>query len=221
MAKLVWDKAGERLYETGVDHGVFYPRAEDGSYTGGVVWNGLTSVNETPSGAESNPTYADNIKYLNLLSAEDFSATVEAYTYPEEFAVADGSAQPAKGVIIGQQPRKTFGLCYRTNVGNDINGQDHGFKIHMIYGAQASPSERAYNTINESPEAINFSWEIATTPVDVTGYKPTATLVIDSTKTNATKLQALMDILYGTDDEEARLPLPDEIIQLIGEEAAG
>lgn len=219
MPEITWDKAGERLYETGVDHGVFYPRNTSGAYVGGVAWNGLTAVNETPSGAEPNPLYADNIKYLNLMSAEDFGATVESYTYPEEFAICDGSAQPAPGVIIGQQNRKTFGMCYRTLIGNDIESNDHGYKLHMIYGAQASPSERPYNTVNDSPDAINFSWEVTTTPVDIKGYKPTANIIIDSTKCDAIKLKALEDILYGRNDQEPRLPLPDEVVEIMGEAA--
>lgn len=225
MPRLKWDQAGERLFETGVDRGVFYPRDDRGDYVGGVAWNGLTSVNETPSGAESNPMYADNIKYLNLVSAEDFGATIGAYTYPEEFAVCDGSAQPSPGVIIGQQSRKTFGLCYRTKVGNDIVGQDYGYKLHLVYGGQVSPSERAYNTVNASPEAINFSWTLTTTPVDVEGYKPTAAITIDSTKCDPEKLKALEDILYGSDATVAaegdanagiaRLPQPAEVIELM------
>lgn len=214
MAKLVWDQTGERLYETGVKYGVLYVQ-EGGAYPKGVAWNGLTAVTESPSGAEANPLYADDIKYLNLLSTEEFGATVEAYMYPDEFMVCDGSAALAEGVYIGQQPRKTFGMCYRTVLGNDVENNDYGYKLHIIYGALAAPSEKAYATINDSPEAITFSWELTTTPVNVTGHKPTASLVIDSTKTDATKLAALEAVLYGTESEEARLPLPDEILELL------
>ena len=217
MAKLVWDKTGDRLYETGVKNGVLYiPTA--GVYSKGVAWNGLTAVTESPSGAEATALYADDTKYLSLMSAEEFGATIEAYTYPDEFAACDGSAELADGVMIGQQKRSTFGLCYKTTIGNDTEGNDHGYKLHIIYGAQAKPSERAYATINDSPEAITFSWEITTTPVNVTGAKPTASLVIDSTKADPSKLAALEDILYGKDGEpgnEARLPLPDEIKTLM------
>ena len=217
MAKIVWDKTGERLYETGVKNGVLYVQ-EGGAYPKGVAWNGLTAVTESPSGAEATPLYADDIKYLNLLSAEEFGATIEAYTYPDEFAACDGSAALVDGVMIGQQARKTFGLCYRTTIGNDTNGNDYGYKLHIIYGALAAPSEKAYATINDSPEAITFSWEVTTTPVNVTGAKPTASITIDSTKADPTKLAALEDILYGKDGEpgnEPRLPLPDEIKTLM------
>ena len=217
MAKLVWDKTGDRLYETGVKNGVLYiPTA--GVYSKGVAWNGLTAVTESPSGAEATALYADDTKYLSLMSAEEFGATIEAYTYPDEFAACDGSAELADGVMIGQQKRSTFGLCYKTTIGNDTEGNDHGYKLHIIYGALAKPSERAYATINDSPEAITFSWEITTTPVNVTGAKPTASLVIDSTKADPTKLAALEDILYGKDGDSAtepRLPLPDEIKSLM------
>ena len=217
MAKLVWEKTGDRLYETGVKNGVLYiPTA--GVYSKGVAWNGLTAVTESPSGAEATALYADDTKYLSLMSAEEFGATIEAYTYPDEFAACDGSAELADGVMIGQQKRSTFGLCYKTTIGNDTEGNDHGYKLHIIYGAQAKPSERAYSTINDSPEAITFSWEITTTPVNVTGAKPTASLVIDSTKADPSKLAALEDILYGKDGEpasEPRLPLPDEIKTLM------
>lgn len=219
MAKLVWDKTGERYYETGVKYGVLYPQADGGTYPQGVAWNGLTAVTESPSGAESNPMYADDTKYLNLLSAEEFGATIEAYTYPEEFEQCDGSASIAKGVSIGQQARRAFGLCYRTVLGNDINGNDYGYKLHLIYGAVAAPSEKAYATINDSPEAITFSWEVSTTPVNVDGYKPTASVTIDSTKTDKDKLAALEAILYGSESEEARLPLPTEIMTIMGENA--
>ena len=213
MAKIEWDKTGERLYETGVKNGVLYVQ-EAGAYPKGVAWNGLTAVTESPSGAEATPLYADDIKYLNLLSAEEFGATIEAYTYPDEFAECDGSASLADGVMIGQQARKTFGLCYRTAIGNDIDGNDHGYKLHIIYGALAAPTEKAYATINDSPEAITFSREVTTTPVNVTGAKPTASITIDSTKATPEKLAALEKILYGDTEVEARLPLPDEIKQI-------
>lgn len=214
MSKLVWDQTGERLYETGVRNGVLYiPTA--GVYSKGVAWNGLTAVTESPSGAEATPLYADDIKYLNLMSTEEFGATIEAYTYPDEFAECDGSAALVDGVYIGQQARKTFGLCYRTTVGNDTEGNDYGYKLHIIYGCLAAPSEKGYATINDSPEAITFSWEVTTTPVNVAGAKPTASITIDSTKADATKLAALEDILYGSESEEARLPLPDEIKTLM------
>ena len=210
MSKLVWDQTGERLYETGVKNGVLYVQ-EGGTYPKGVVWNGLTAVTESPSGAEPSPLWADDIKYLNLMSAEEFGATIEAYMYPDEFAVCDGSAELTEGVYIGQQDRKTFGLSYRTIIGNDVENNNHGYKLHLIYGALAAPSEKAYATINDSPEAITFSWELTTTPVNVTGHKPTASIVIDSTKVDKAKLEALEAILYGSDDEEPHLPLPDEI----------
>lgn len=216
MSRLVWDKTGERLYETGVKNGVLYIPS-NGVYSKGVAWNGLTAVTESPSGAEATALYADDIKYLSLMSTEEFGATIEAYTYPDEFEACDGSAELTAGVTIGQQARSTFGLCYKTTIGNDVDGNGHGYKLHIIYGALASPSEKAYATINDSPEAITFSWEITTTPVNVTGAKPTASLVIDSTKADETKLAALEDILYGKDDEstEPRLPLPDEIKTLM------
>lgn len=217
MSKLVWDKTGERIYETGVDHGVLYVRSEDGTYPKGVVWNGLTAVTESPSGAEPTPLYADNIKYLNLLSVEEFGATIEAYMYPDEFAECNGEKSIATGVTIGQQTRKTFGLCYRTAIGNDVDMNDHGYKLHFIYGALAAPSEKAYATINDSPEAITLSWEITTTPVDVANAKPTASLTVDSTKIEPEKLAKLEAIIYGADETEteARLPLPDEVISII------
>lgn len=196
MSKLVWDQTGERLYETGVKNGVLYIPT-NGVYDKGVAWNGLTAVTESPSGAEATALYADDIKYLSLMSTEEFGATVEAYTYPDEFAQCDGSASLAKGASIGQQPRKTFGLSYKTTVGNDVDGNDYGYKLHLIYGALAAPSEKAYSTINDSPEAITFSWEITTTPVNATGYKPTASITIDSTKADTEKLAALEKILYG------------------------
>lgn len=264
MPKLVWDQTGERLYETGVKKGVLYPIDASNVYSKGYAWNGLTGVTESPSGAEATALYADDIKYLELYSAEEFGATIEAYTYPDEFAECDGSATPAPGLSIGQQSRKTFGLSYVTTLGNDSQGNDYGYKIHMIYGAKVSPSEKAYQTINDSPEAITFSWEMTTTPVNVTGYKATASMVVDSTAVDKTKLAALEEILYGkegtvtytvttdtsfvdgkdyyeqsgstyvkttdatmdssktyyekteTGGTEARLPLPDEIISLLG-----
>lgn len=219
MAKLVWDATGERKYETGVRNGVLYVMGEGGTYPKGVAWNGLTAVTESPSGAEATALYADDTKYLNLISAEEFGATIEAYTYPDEFAECDGSATLAAGVTIGQQPRKTFGMSYRTVYGNDVNNESYGYKLHLIYGAVAAPSEKAYATINDSPEAITFSWEVKTTPVNVTGHKPTASLTIDSTKVDKAKLTKIEEILYGKDEVEARLPLPDEIIQIL--QAAG
>lgn len=224
--RLVWDQTGKKTYETGVDRGVLYPIQTGGLYNKGVAWNGLSAVTESPSGAEATAIYADNIKYLNLMSAEEFGATVEAYTYPDEFAECDGSASIATGVYAGQQNRKIFGLCYRTVYGNDVDGNDYGYKLHLIYGCQASPSEKGYSTINDSPEAITFSWELTTTPVNVTGYKPTACIIIDSTKADPTKLAALEEILYGKDGSpepstggtDPRLPLPDEIITLMAAE---
>lgn len=214
MAKLIWDKVGERRFETGVDRGVLYPMGTDGTYSNGVAWNGLTGVTESPSGAEPEPLYADNIKYLNMMSAEEFGASVEAYTYPDEFAECDGSAALVEGVMIGQQDRKTFGLSYRTLLGNDVKGNTYGYKLHLIYGCLAAPSEKGYTSVNESPEAMTLSWEISTTPVNVTGHKPTACVTIDSTKVDAEKLAALEAILYGSETEEPKLPLPDEIAQL-------
>lgn len=221
MSKLVWDNAGDRLYETGVKMGVLYPLTE-GKYPKGVAWNGLTAVTESPEGAEPTPLYADDIKYLNILSTEEFKATVEAYTYPDEFAECDGSATLTTGVTIGQQKRKPFGLCYRTVLGNDTDGDGHGYKIHIIYGALAAPSEKAYATKNDSPEAITFSWELSTTPVNVDGFEPTASLVIDSTTVTSEHLSKLEEVLYGSADKEARLPLPDEIKTILttGQEAA-
>lgn len=215
MSKIVWDQDGQRLYETGVSQGVLYLKTAEGKYEGGVAWNGLTAVTESPSGAEPSPLYADDIKYLNLLSTEEFGASIEAYTYPDEFAECDGSAVLADGVFIGQQARKTFGMSYKTIVGNDTDSNEHGYKLHLIYGALAAPSEKAYASINDSPEAITFSWEVTTTPVGVTGHKPTACVTIDSTKCDKTKLAALEAILYGSEDTEARLPLPDEIADLM------
>ena len=220
--KILWDEIGKKFYETGVKKGVLYPVDNLGVYSNGVAWNGITAITESPSGAEASPLYADDIKYVNLTSAEEFGATIEAYTYPDEFAECDGSAEIAEGVVIGQQKRKTFGLSYVTTLGNDTEGSDHGYKIHLIYGAQAAPSEKGYSTINDSPEAIILSWVLSTTPVNVTGFKPTASITIDSTKVDAEKLKALEDILYGTDGTEEsssgttpRLPLPDEIISIM------
>lgn len=212
MAPITWDGTGERLYETGVDHGVLYlPNA--GVYDSGVPWNGLTAVTESPSGAEASPQYADNIKYLELVSAEEFGLTIEAFTYPPEFAVCDGSEEPVAGLIIGQQSRSRFGLSYRTLIGNDVTA-DLGYKLHLVYGCLAAPSEKGYNTVNDSPEAITFSWEVTTNPVPVTGYKPTASLTINSVDADPTALQALEDELYGA-VSDPRLPLPDEVITLL------
>ena len=213
MSKLVWDNTGERLYETGVSKGVLYIPT-GGVYSKGVAWNGLTAVTESPSGAEATPLYADDIKYLNLMSNEEFGCTIEAYTYPDEFAECDGSASLVDGVYIGQQARKTFGFCYRTVLGNDTENNDHGYKLHLIYGCLAAPSEKSYATINDSPEAITFSWEVSTTPVNVAGHKPTACITIDSTKADPTKLAELEKKLYGDTSSEAMLPLPDEIAQI-------
>lgn len=218
MAKLSWDNTGERLYETGVRKGVLYTTDSSGAYTKGVAWNGLTAVTESPSGAEPSPLYADDIKYVNLTSVEEFGATVEAYTYPDEFAECDGSASIATGVTVGQQKRKMFGLSYVTVLGNDVDLNDHGYKLHIIYGALASPSEKSYASINDTPEAITMSWEITTTPVPAgDNLKPTSSITIDSTKADPTKLKALEDILYGTEEKEARLPLPSEIATLMAE----
>lgn len=219
MTKLMWDRVGERRYETGVDHGVLYIPDGSGDYADGYAWNGLVSVTESPSGAEATPQYADNIKYLNLVGAEEFGATIEAFTYPEEFEQCNGSYEPEPGVAIGQQSRKTFGLCYRTRVGNDLQGTDHGYKLHLIYGALAAPSEKAYTTINDSPEAITFSWELTTSAVGVgeiggIDYKPTATLTVDSTRVDGGALADLEDILFGTTGTDARLPMPAEVIAM-------
>lgn len=214
MTVLTWDDAGERLYETGVDHGVLFLLDGSGDYSTGIAWNGLTTVTESPAGADASPQFADNIKYLNLIAAETFGGTIEAFTYPDEFAECDGTAVPSDGVTLGQQGRRPFGLCYRTLLGNDIDGTDHGYKLHLVYGAQAAPSERAYATVNDSPSAIAFSWAITTTPVNVTDYKPTALMTIDSTKVDPTVLAALLDILYGTVGVDPRMPLPDEIIAM-------
>ena len=218
MPKLTWDDTGKRVYELGVDHGVLYVQDPTGTYPTGVAWNGLVTVTESPSGAESNPQYADNIKYIDPISAEEFGGTIEAFTYPEEFGVCDGTASPSAGLVLGQQTRKRFGLSYRTKIGNDVDGQDHGYKIHIVYGALAAPSEKAYNTINDSPEAITFSWEFSTIPAAVnTGtFKPVASIVVDSTKVNAAKLALLEAELYGDATNPASRPLPDEIITMLG-----
>jgi hypothetical protein len=219
MSKLVWDQTGERYYETGVKNGVLYVQTA-GTYPKGVAWNGLTAVTESPSGAEATALYADDIKYLNLMSNEEFGATIEAYTYPDEFAACDGSAALAEGIMLGQQKRSTFGLCYRTTLGNDTDGNDYGYKLHLIYGCLAAPSEKAYATINDSPEAITFSWEVTTTPVSAgDGFKPTSCITIDSTKVGAEGMAKLEAVLYGTESEEARLPLPTEILTILGEAA--
>ena len=215
MAKLTWDQIGEKLYETGVSKGVLFPQDASGAYPLGIAWNGLTAVTESPSGAEPTPIYANNAKYLTLMSTEEFGATIEAYTYPDEFAACDGTEELAVGVTVGQQTRQPFGLAYVTKIGNDTEGIDHGYKIHLIYGCLAAPSEKNYQTINDSPEAITFSWEVNTTPVQVTGLKPTSTLVIDSTKVGATDLAAIEDKIFGSAGAAATLPLPDEILALV------
>lgn len=225
MSKLVWDAVGEKMFEAGVDHAVLYPVNMQGEYTPGVAWNGIVSISETPEGAEPQDQYADNIKYLSLMSAEQLGGTIEAFMYPDEWNACDGNAEVSKGVVIGQQTRKSFGLSYRTKIGNDVDGQDHGYKLHLLYGAKVSPSERSYETINDSPEPITFSWEYTTTPIGVTGHQPTALLTIDSTQIDADKLAALEEILYGSDDTSSadpRLPAPDEIIALLtgGDEEA-
>lgn len=212
MTKLAWDAIGQRFYETGVDRGVLYIPNGSGVYTNGYAWNGLVTVTESPSGAEANPQYADNIKYLNLVSAEDFGATIEAFTYPDEFAECDGSATPQAGITIGQQPRKTFGLSYRTRVGNDLQNTEYGYKLHLVYGALAAPSEKAFASINDSPEAITFSWEVTTTPINVVGYNPTASLTIDSSKVDATALTTLEEFLYGTVGTNPSLPAPADVL---------
>lgn len=217
MAKIIWDESGKRFYETGVKNGVLYVQDESGNYPKGVAWNGLTAVTESPSGAEATELYADDMKYLEIRSAETFGATIEAYTYPEEFEVCDGSAAIANGVNAGQQDRKPFGLCYRTVVGNDVQGNALGYKLHLIYGAVASPSEKAYSTINDSPEAITFSWEVTTTPVNLDGFKPTACITIDSTKVEPGKLAELEKKLFGDTSTEAQLPLPNEIKAMFAE----
>lgn len=225
MSKIVWDKTGEKLYETGADQGVLYPKndnptGDDDIYAAGVPWNGLINVNKTPSGGEPTALYADNIKYANMMSNEDFGATIESYTYPAEFSECLGEVEIAPGVYAGQQPKKEFGFTFRTLIGNDVKGTDYGYKLHLVYNALAGPSEKGYATVNDSPEAITFSHEMTTTPEKVTGHKPTACLTIDSTKTTAEKLAALEAILYGTEDAEPRLPLPDEVLELMKEDTA-
>ena len=215
MAKLVWDKTGERYFETGTDHGVLYPVGVGGTYEKGVAWNGLTAVTESPSGAEANPIYADNIKYAELRSAEEFGCTIEAYTYPDEFAECDGSAEIAPGVYAGQQDRKKFGFSYRTKVGSDTDTSATDYKLHIVYGATASPSEKAYQTVNDSPEAITFSWEVTTTPVEVAGFKPTAIITIQKSKVDADKLEALETMLYGGESAEPTLPMPDQVVTMM------
>lgn len=215
MSRLTWDEVGERRYETGVNQGVLYPIQEGGTFSKGIAWSGLTAVTESPSGGEASPVYADNIKFLNLMSAEELGLTIEAIMYPDEFAECDGSAEIAKGVSIGQQKHKKFGLCYRTVLGNDTEDTNYGYKLHLVYNCQAAPSERAYATINESPETMTLSWTVTTTPVNVMGHKPTSIITIDSTKTDAAKLAALEEILYGSEGTEARLPMPDEVITLM------
>lgn len=216
MSKIIFDNTGEKIYETGVDHCVLYVR-DGNTYQTGVAWNGITAINENPSGAEATPIYADNIKYLNIVSGEDFGATIEAYTYPDEFTECDGSAEIIAGVKIGQQTRKPFALCYRTLIGNDVAGTGHGYKLHFIYNAQAAVSAKNYKTINESPEAMSFSWEISTTPEVVEGFKPTATVTVDSTKVDSQKLKALEDKIYGTESSEPTMPTISEIVTLLNE----
>lgn len=220
MPKLKWDQTGERLYETGVDKVVLFPMESTGQYGAGVAWNGITAVNESPSGAEPTALYANNGKYLNLISNEDFAATIEAYTYPDEFEECDGSKEIAPGVVIGQQKRKVFGLAYRSLIGNDVDGNDHGYKLHLVYGCLAAPSENNHSTVNDSPEAGTMSWSVSTTPVEVADAKPTATVTIDSTKADKTKLKKLEDMLYGTEEAESKLPLPAEVITLMKDAAA-
>ena len=221
MPEITWDGAGEKAYEVGVDHGVLYVPNALGVYTPGVAWNGLISVTESPSGAEATKSYADNIPYLTMVSAEEFGATIEAYTYPDEFAVCDGTVEPVAGVAVGQQPRKAFGFSYRTKIGNDTNGMNAGYKLHLVYNALAAPSEKAYATVNDSPEPITFSWSVSTTPIAVTGFKPTATLTIDSTRVDPVKLKLVEDALYGGGSSEPKLLLPDEVVALVGLKAAG
>ena len=217
MSALEWDKAGERFYENGVDHCALYPQDSTGAYPNGVAWNGVTGITESPDGAEANDIYADNMKYGSLRSTETLSLTIEAYTYPDEFAVLDGTASPVKGVYLGQQKRASFGLVFRTQIGNDtMTESDDGYKLHLVYGCTASPSERAYETINDSPDAISFSWEIDTTPVAVTGYKAVSNITINSLDCDKTKLAALEKVLYGDADAKARLPLPNEVLSILG-----
>lgn len=219
--KLVWDAVGSRIYETGDDHAVLYPQNADGTYEAGVAWNGITAVTQSPSGAESSPLYADNIKYVDLRSAEEFGATIEAYTYPDEWAECDGSKEVAPGVFAGQQSRRSFGFSYRSLIGNDTQQDQYGYKLHMIYNATASPSEKGYQTVNDSPDAITFSWEISTTPITITGFKPTAEITIDSTKVDQAKLTQLENLLYGTENENPKLPLPDEIVAIFANTSSG
>lgn len=216
MPKLKWDEVSKRTYETGIRNGVLYRQENNGTYPKGVAWNGLTAVNESPSGAEPNNQYADDIKYLELRGAEEFGVTIEAFTYPKEFAECNGEATYAAGAVIGQQTRKGFGLCYRTAIGNDVEGDSYGYKLHLVYGCKASPSEKSYSTINDSPEAINFSWEVKCTPVPVPGFKPTASLVIDTTMTTNEKMKQIEDILYGSESGEASLPLPEAVLAILG-----
>ena len=211
FAPLVWDETGKKLFETGVSNVALYPQESTGVYGAGVAWNGVTTISESPSGAEATTLWANNGKYLNLYSVEEYASSIEAYTYPDEFAECDGSAEIAKGVSIGQQTRKSFGLAYKTLIGSDTDGNDHGYKLHLVYGCKAAPSERSHATVNDSPEALSFSWEISTTPVSVTGHKPTASVEIDSTKVDPAKLTAFEKILFGSDTAAARLPLPDEV----------
>lgn len=218
MSAIVWDKAGEKLYETGVDHGVLFLQNSDGTYGTGVGWNGLTAVNQNPSGGDANDIYADNIKYLSLRAAEDYGATIEAYTYPDEFMECDGSKEVAPGVYAGQQARKPFGFSYRTLIGSDTDGDAHGYKIHLVYNATASPSDKSYATVNDSPDAINFSWEITTTPVALNGYKPTAHLEIDSTKADPDDLKDLEDMLYGTANSDPTFPTPAQVVAMFSGE---
>lgn len=215
MAPIKWNEVGSRVYETGVQKGVLYLLDDAGKYANGVAWNGLVSVNESPSGAEPTPLYASDSKYIELMSAEEFGASIEAYTYPDEFEACDGSAELDAGITIGQQPRSMFGLCYRTTKGNDVAGNEYGYKLHLIYGAKAAPTEKAYTTINDSPEAITFSWELTTTPVEVPGFKPTASITIDSTKVTPANMVKIEELLYGTSTKEATLPMPAEILALV------
>ena len=221
FAPLVWDETGKKLFETGVSNVALYPQDTTGVYGAGVAWNGVTNISESPSGAEATTLWANNGKYLNLYSVEEYASSIEAYTYPDEFAECDGSAEIAKGVSIGQQTRKSFGLAYKTLIGSDTDGNDHGYKLHLVYGCKAAPSERSHATVNDSPEALSFSWEISTTPVSVTGHKPTASVEIDSTKVNSAKLEAFEKILFGSDTAAARLPLPDEVATLLADSGVG
>ena len=218
---LAWDETGKKLFETGVSNVALSPQDSNGTYGAGVAWNGVTTISESPSGAEATTLWANNGKYLNLYSVEEYASSIEAYTYPDEFAECDGSAEIAKGVSIGQQTRKSFGLAYKTLIGSDTDGNDHGYKLHLVYGCKAAPSERSHATVNDSPEALSFSWEISTTPVSVTGHKPTASVEIDSTKVDPAKLAAFEKILFGSETEAARLPLPDEVAELFTDSGVG